>query len=136
MAVHEIWFSNFRPTLVVLVDELCLILCDPMDCRQSSSAIHGISQARILEWVTISLSRRSSQPRNQTTHVACIARHILPLGHLGNPSLIYIYEYLYVYIWIFIHIYKYIYEFLKTKAYVLKKLNLILVTYVIWRILI
>ena len=37
-----------------------------MDCRSPGSSVHGISQARILEWVAISFSRASSQPRNRT----------------------------------------------------------------------
>ena len=41
----------------VLVAQLCLTLWDPMDCSQPGSSIHGILQARILEWVTISSSR-------------------------------------------------------------------------------
>ena len=48
------------------VAQLCPTLCDPMDCSLSVSSIHGIFQARILEWVTISFSRRSSQPRDCT----------------------------------------------------------------------
>ena len=40
----------------VLVTQLCLTLCDPMDCSQPGSTIHGIFQARILEWVAISLT--------------------------------------------------------------------------------
>ena len=40
------------------------------------SSVHGISQARILEWVAISYSRGSSQSRDQT-HVSCIGRHVL-----------------------------------------------------------
>ena len=39
-------------------------LCDPMDCSLPGSTIHGIFQARILEWVAISFSRRSSRPRD------------------------------------------------------------------------
>ena len=39
-------------------------LCDPVDCSQPCSSIHGIFQARILEWVAISFSRGSSQPRD------------------------------------------------------------------------
>ena len=46
------------------VTQLCLILCDPMDCSLPGSSIHGILEARILEWVAISFSRRSSQPRD------------------------------------------------------------------------
>ena len=45
------------------VTQLCLTLCDLMDCSLPGSSIHGIFQARILDWVTISFSRRSSQPR-------------------------------------------------------------------------
>ena len=39
---------------------LCPTLCDPMDCSPSGSSVHGISQARILEWVAIPFSRGSS----------------------------------------------------------------------------
>ena len=46
------------------VAQLCLTLCDPMDCRLPGSSVHGIFRARILEWVAISFSRRSSQPRD------------------------------------------------------------------------
>ena len=44
----------------------CLTLYDPMDCSPPGSSVHGISQARILEWVAMSSSRGSSQPRDQT----------------------------------------------------------------------
>ena len=46
--------------------------CDPMDDSSPVSSVHGISQAKILEWVAISYSRESSQPRNQT-HISCLA---------------------------------------------------------------
>ena len=42
------------------VTQLCPTLCDPMDCSPPGSSIHGILQARILEWVAISFSRGSS----------------------------------------------------------------------------
>ena len=48
------------------VAQSCPTLCDPMDCSLPGSSIHGILQARILEWVAISFSRGSSQPRDQT----------------------------------------------------------------------
>ena len=41
----------------------CLIVCDLMDCSLPGSSVHGISQARKLQWVAISYSRGSSQPR-------------------------------------------------------------------------
>ena len=42
------------------------LFCDPMDYRLPGSSVHGISQARILEWVAISFSRGSSRPRGRT----------------------------------------------------------------------
>ena len=51
----------------VKVAQSCLTICDPMDYR-----VHGILQARILEWVAFLFSRGSSQPRDQTqvSHIA------------------------------------------------------------------
>ena len=46
------------------VTQSCPTLCHAMDCSLPGSSIHGIFQARILEWVAISLSRRPSQPRD------------------------------------------------------------------------
>ena len=43
----------------------CPAVCDPMDCSPPSSSVHGILQARILEWVAMPSSRGSSQPRDQ-----------------------------------------------------------------------
>ena len=48
------------------ISQSCPILCNPMDCSLLGSSVHGILQARILEWVAIPFSRGSSQPRNQT----------------------------------------------------------------------
>ena len=52
------------------VTQLCLTLCDPMDCTILHSSVHGIFQARVLEWVAVSFSRGSSRPRDQT-QVSC-----------------------------------------------------------------
>ena len=49
--------------MLVLVAQLSLTLCNPMDCSPPGSSVHGIIQARILKWVAISFSRGSSQPR-------------------------------------------------------------------------
>ena len=46
------------------VAQSCLTLCNPTDCSLSGSSVHGIIQAVILEWVAISFSRGSSQPRD------------------------------------------------------------------------
>ena len=70
------YFSNFLTQAVhsclCLVAESRLTLCNPMDCSLPSSSVIGIIQVRTLEWVAISFSRVSSQPRNQT-RVFCIA---------------------------------------------------------------
>ena len=50
----------------VLVAQSCLTLYDTMDCSPQGSSLHGILQARILEWVVISFSRGFSQPRDGT----------------------------------------------------------------------
>ena len=54
------------------VTQSCPTLCDPMDGNLPGSVVHGIFQARILEWAAISFSRRSFQPRDRT-QVSCIA---------------------------------------------------------------
>ena len=48
------------------VTQSCPTLCDPVDCSLPGSSVHGILQARILEWVAIAFSRGSSQPRDWT----------------------------------------------------------------------
>ena len=63
----------------------CLILCNSMDSIPPGSSIHGINQARILEWVVMPSSRGSSWPRDRT----CIGRQVLYQEcHLGSLFLI------------------------------------------------
>ena len=52
--------------MCVLVAQECLTLCNPMDCSPPGFSVHGILQARILEWLAIPFSRESSQPRDWT----------------------------------------------------------------------
>ena len=54
------------------VAQLCPTLCDPMDLSLPGSSVHGIFLIRILEWVVISFSRGSSQPRDRTD-VSCLS---------------------------------------------------------------
>ena len=69
-----------------LVAQLRPTLCDPMDYSLPGSSVHGILQARILEWVAISSSRGSCRPRNQT-QVSCIAgRFFTNWDNLGPYS--------------------------------------------------
>ena len=57
------------------LQESCLTLCNPKHCSPPGSSVHGILQARILQWVAMPSSRGSSQPRDQTcvSCVPCIA---------------------------------------------------------------
>ena len=68
----------------VKVAQSCLTLCYPMDYT-----VHGILQARILEWVAFLFSRGSSQPRDQT-RVSRIAgiRILYQLSHQGSPRIL------------------------------------------------
>ena len=74
---------------------VCTTLCNPMDCSLPGSSVHGISQARLLEWVAISCSREGSIRTHVWpsgwTHISCIGRQILYLwatkeAHSGDPK--------------------------------------------------
>ena len=71
----------------------CLTLCDPMDCSPPGSSVHGILQARILDWGAISISRGSSPPKDRThvSYVSCIGtgRQVLYYQcHLDSTQLV------------------------------------------------
>ena len=71
----------------MLVTQSCLTLRNPMDCSPPGSSVHGILQARILEWVAISFSRASSPSRDQTW-VSHIAGRLYQLSHQEAKYLI------------------------------------------------
>ena len=65
------WFQYLSYKFMsVLVAQSCPTLCDPMDCSPPDSSVHGILQARILEWAAIPFSRRSSWSRD-ASRVSC-----------------------------------------------------------------
>ena len=69
---------------------ICVRLCEPMEYSLPGSSVHGILQARILEWVAMPSSRGSSQPGDQTliSYVSCIGRWVLDhQHHLGSSYL-------------------------------------------------
>ena len=75
---------NLAVCVSVLVTHSCPTLCNPLDCSPQGSSVHGILQARILEWVAIPFFRGSSQPRGQTW-VSCPAgRFFYHLSHLSS----------------------------------------------------
>ena len=85
----HLWISYFYTLLPQLLiwskkSVSCSVMsdfCDPRDCSSPGSAVHGIPQARILEWVAISFSRGSSWPRDQT-----LAFRIAHLKYSENNS--------------------------------------------------
>ena len=66
----------------------CLSLWDPMDCSPPGSSVHGLLQARILEWVAMPSSRESSQPKDQThvSCISCIAVEFFTHWTMGKPA--------------------------------------------------
>ena len=77
LQLFRLWAVGAR----ILILKWCQTPCDPVDCSPWGSSVHGIFQAGILEWVAISSSRGSSQPRNWSWF-SCIGRW-LPPSHLG-----------------------------------------------------
>ena len=75
----------------VLVTQLCPALCDPMDCSLPGSSVHGILQARLLEWVAMPSSRGSSPPpphQGSNPRLLCLLHWqegSLPLVPPGKP---------------------------------------------------
>ena len=71
---YKTWnsLSNCIKIYMCVHAQLCPTLCDPMNCSPPGSSVHGILHARILEWVVISSSNGSSQPRDWIC-ISCIA---------------------------------------------------------------
>ena len=79
--------SHAHPCMHAQSLQSCLTLCDSMDCSPPCSCVHGILQARILQWVAMPSSRGSSPPRDWT-HVSCnssIAGGLFTADPWGKP---------------------------------------------------
>ena len=68
--------DKVRSLVVVWLLSRDQLFCDSMNSSPPGSSVHGISQEREMEWVAISFSKGSSQPRGQT-HISCIGRQVL-----------------------------------------------------------
>ena len=84
---NTLWCLIFEESLFsskskVLMDQSCLTLCDPLDYSPRGSSIHGLLQARILEWVAISSSRGSSWP---CPPLFCIFQAVSLTFKIKNP---------------------------------------------------
>ena len=82
----EVLRSLEKTMVMVMVGHAksCPTLCNPMECSLPDSSVHGISQARVLEWVVISFSRESSWPRDRT-HISCLAGRFFTTESPGKP---------------------------------------------------
>ena len=81
--IHTRAAANLSTDAVSLLSHVPLF-CNPMDCSPRGSSVRGISQVRILEWVAISFSRRSSWPRDRTC-VSSIAGRFFTTEPPGKP---------------------------------------------------
>ena len=73
---------------MLLVGQLCSTLCEPLDCSLPGSSVHGVLQARILEWVAIFLLQGIFSTQGSNLHTLCLlcCRQILYLlSHQGSP---------------------------------------------------
>ena len=82
---YKLLFFQVRAVCYCLVTKSVPTLCNPMNCSPPGSAVHGISQARILEWVAILFSRGSSQPRDWTC-ISRIGRRFFTTEPPGEPK--------------------------------------------------
>ena len=82
----SVWFGLFRTNLCVLVAQSGPTFCDPVDCCPPGSSVHGTSQAKTLEWATISFSRAFSWPRDWS-QVSWMQVDSLPSESPGSPNL-------------------------------------------------
>jgi len=75
--------------LVCLVTQLCLTLCNPMDCSLQGSSFCETLWARIMEWGVIPFSRGSSHPSSPALNLQRISQILYHVSHQGSPSLLY-----------------------------------------------
>ena len=71
-------------TMLSEVAQSCPTLCDHTDCNLPGFSVHRMFQARVLEWVAVSFSRRSSRPRDWTRVSRIVGRHFYHLSHQGR----------------------------------------------------
>ena len=88
--------------IICLVDQLFLTLCDFMDFSLPGSSVHGVFQARILEWIAVSSSRESPPAQGLNSNLLYLLHRkqiLYLLSHQGSPHIIYymMYECLYIY---------------------------------------
>ena len=90
----ERWFSHLQtgPPSVCACVLSCPTLCDPMDCSPPGSSVHGIFQARVLEWVAISFSRGSPQLKFASPMSPALASRFFTIWAIGEAQISYYQE--------------------------------------------
>ena len=83
--VHYNYVNRVCVCVCVLVTQQCPTLCDPMDCSLPGSSAHGISQARMLQWVAITFSRGSSWPQGLNPGLLHCRQILYHLSHQRSP---------------------------------------------------
>ena len=90
MMCQVLWLVEIHACMPAESLQPCPTLCDPVDSSPPGSSVHGILQARTLEWVATPSSRGASPPRDQThiSYASCIGRRILDHERAppGKPS--------------------------------------------------
>ena len=81
---HAFFMTSYIFVVVLQLLRHVWLFCNLMDCSSPGFSVHGIFQARILEWIVISYSRASSPPRDQT-HVSCTAGRFFTTEPPGKP---------------------------------------------------
>ena len=74
----------FWAMLLLFTHKVMFDSCDPMNCNLPGSSIHGVFQARILEWVAIAFSREYSWPASLVS--PALTKYTLPQNHQGSPK--------------------------------------------------
>ena len=86
LILSPVLFLDIYPEGCAKSLQSCPTLCNPLDCSPPGSSVHGILQARILEWVSISSSRESSWPRKETSCASSSGRwDLYHWCYLGSP---------------------------------------------------
>ena len=82
------WNYHIVNWLCMLVAQSCPALCDPLGCSSPRSSVHGILQARILEWVAISFSSGPSQTRSPTIQNKKLEEEYIFIAHVEADFLV------------------------------------------------
>ena len=99
LAMQGMWVRSLVKC-VYMRTQSCLTLCNPVDCSPPGSSVHGISLARILEWIAISFSRDLPNPEIDQTCTFCLAGGFFATEPPGT-----------VFMCVHIHMYAHIYFF-------------------------